>query len=132
MGPEIQQENGAFGLISDEIGPTECRSCAIGRSAGGRSSTVVRIDSEAVVVRQPTRNGLLVVPRQHIGRLDELPVPRRASVLATLRRATRSVCEGNPGSSSRVVASMDEPGSRGHVVFPVLPSGSPEPLHFVP
>jgi len=86
------------------------------------------IAEDIVVISCPGLDGLVVVPRQHIGGLEELSALRRAHVLAAIRRATRSVLERNPGSETRVVVMTDPPASEGHACFHVLPSGSEDPV----
>jgi len=86
------------------------------------------VDEDVVVFSGPELDGLVVVPRQHVGGLEELPDLRRARVLAALRRATRSVRERNPGSVTRVVVMTDPPASEGHVSFHVLPDSSEDPV----
>ncbi len=112
----------------------ECRSCAMaqevaGNSTGSTATYVAEdVDENVVVISGPEFEGLVVVPRQHISGLDELSVHGRAHLLAALRRATRSVLEMNPGTSTRVVVMTDPPGSEGHACFQVLPSGSEDPV----
>jgi hypothetical protein len=123
----VDQEHGLSPLPGLEVGSGTCSSCAIARSASQRTRpsavyVAEAIDEEAVVVSRPGLNGLVVVPRQHISVLDELPGPRRAGLLAALRRATQSVRDQNPGLTSRVVVMTDPPASHGHVCFAVLPS----------
>jgi hypothetical protein len=111
------------------VPPRECRSCAVTRWATGDRAQVVSayvaedIDENVVVISGSDFEGLVVVPRQHLGGLEELPVHRRADVLAALRRATRSVLERNPGTSTQVVVLTDPPASEGHACFQVLPGG---------
>jgi diadenosine tetraphosphate (Ap4A) HIT family hydrolase len=69
----------------------------------------------------------LIVPRQHIGGLEELALPARAQVLAAIRRAAGVVATGEPGSAARVVVSTDAPASVSHVCFHVLPPDGPAP-----
>jgi len=68
-------------------------------------------------------DGLVVVPRQHIGGLEDLPAAHRACILATLRRVTQSLQERNPGSTARIVALTDLRSSKGHVCFQVVATG---------
>jgi diadenosine tetraphosphate (Ap4A) HIT family hydrolase len=107
----------------------ECLSCGISRRVADLSSqsaayVVEDVDADVVVIRVADLDGLVVIPRQHVSGLEELPVPRRANVLAALRRTTRSVQEMNPGSATRVLLMTGPPASDGHVCFRVLPSGS--------
>jgi hypothetical protein len=112
----------------------ECRSCAIAQSVAGHSTrrldayVAEDVDEDVIVISGPELDGLVVVPRQHISGLEELPVLRRAHVLAALRRATRSVLETYPGTATSVVAMTDPPASEGHACFHVLPSGSAAPV----
>ena len=85
------------------------------------------VDEDVVVISGPELDGLVVVPRQHIGGLEELSDLRRAHVLAALRRATQSVRDRNPGSVTRVLVMTGPPASEGHVCFHVLPNGSEDP-----
>lgn len=113
----------------------ECRCCAIAQWVAGSGARSVAayvaedVDEDVVVISGPGLDGLVVVPRQHIGGLEELPVPRRARVLAALQRATRSVLERNPGTATRVVEMTDPPASEGHACFHVQPSSSEDPVH---
>jgi hypothetical protein len=111
----------------------ECRSCVIAQWVADHSmrdlGTFVAedVDEDVVVFSGPELDGLVVVPRQHIGGLEELPDLRRARVLAALQRATRSVRERNPGSVTRVVVMTDPPASERHVSFHVLPDSPEDP-----
>lgn len=106
----------------------ECRTCAMVQrlmddDPRGRSASVsVDIDQDVLVISGPELQGLVVVPRHHVGSLDELSDPDRARVLAALRHATRSVLERNSGSATTVVATTDPPASEGHVCFRVQPA----------
>jgi hypothetical protein len=80
-----------------------------------------------VVFRDPRHAGLVVIPRQCINGLEELPPLPRAHVLAAVRRATLLVRQTNPGTSSRIVAMTDSSAPAGHVSFQVLPNGSDDP-----
>ena len=73
------------------------------------------VDQDVVVISGPELEGLLVVPRQHIGGLDQLSAPDRGRLLAALRRAARLVQERNPGSATKVVVMTVPPASEGHV-----------------
>jgi hypothetical protein len=116
----------------------ECRSCAIAQWAAGHGTgseavyVAEDVDEDAVVISGPELDGLVVMPRQHIGGLEELSVLRRAHVLAALQRATRWVLERNPGSGTTVVVMTDPPASQGHACFHVLPSGSEDPVDSTP
>jgi diadenosine tetraphosphate (Ap4A) HIT family hydrolase len=111
----------------------ECDSCAIARGVASQRTQGVAtyvaedVAEDAVVISGPELDGLVVVPRQHIGGLQELPDVRRARVLAALRRATQSVRERNPGSATSVVVMTGPPASEGHVCFHVLPDDSEDP-----
>jgi hypothetical protein len=124
----VDQERGLSPLHGHEVAYRKCRSCAIARSACTQATgslvgyVAEAVDDEAVVISRPGLDGLVVLPRQHISGLEELTVPRRASVLAALRRATESVRDRNPGWTSRVVVMTDPPASRGHVCFEVVRS----------
>jgi hypothetical protein len=132
----VGQEHGQSQLTGHNVALGECCPCAIARWVSGQSTRAVStyvaeaVDEEAVVISGPGVDGLVVVPRQHIRGLEELSIPRRAHILAALRRATRSVRDGNPRSTSRVVVMTDPPASRGHVCFQVLPNGSDHPVGF--
>jgi diadenosine tetraphosphate (Ap4A) HIT family hydrolase len=64
---------------------------------------------------------LVVIPRHHVGGLEELPLPQRARVLAALRRLTVSIEAEDHGSDPGVVVTTDPPASNGHVCFQILP-----------
>ncbi len=107
----------------------ECRACAIAQRVAD-SDLRPRIsydDDVVVVISLPELVGPVVVPRQHVGGLEELSVARRARVLAALWRVTQSVREENPGAAARIVALTDLPESAGHVCFQVVISGSENP-----
>ena len=114
----------------------ECRYCAMAQGAtehGGRTVTgnvTEELNKDVVVMSGPEFDGLLVVPRQHVKGIEELSVPGRGLLLATLRRATRLVQERNPGSPARVVVTTLPPASPGHVCFHVLPGASEELTDF--
>lgn len=134
----MDQGQGVSRLPGQGITPeSECRSCAIAQGVpdqGTRSAAtyvVEDVDEDAVVISGPELHGLVVVPRQHIGGLEELPVLRRANVLAALRRAARSVLERNPGSATRVVVMTGPPASEGHTCFHVMPNGSEDPVRSI-
>lgn len=112
----------------------ECQSCAMAQLVAGRGTqnataahVAVDVDDDVVVMSGPELDGLVVVPLQHIGGLEELSDLPRAHVLAALRRATQWVLEANPGSVTRVVVMTGPPASQGHVCFHVLPKGSEDP-----
>jgi hypothetical protein len=110
-----------------------CEACAVARSgaAGGigawLAGATVTVDRDVVVISGPRLAGQLIVPRQHIGGLEELPLPRRAQVLAAIRRAAAAVGDGAPLSPPRVVVSTDSPATASHVCFQVLPSDDTPP-----
>jgi hypothetical protein len=124
----VDQERGLSPLHGHDVAYRKCRSCALARSAGAQGAESLvgyvaeAVDEEAVVISRPGLDGLVVLPRQHISGLEELSVPRRASLLAALRRATESVRDRNPGWTSRVVVMTDPPASEGHVCFEVVRS----------
>ena len=78
------------------------RNCAVGSrpqdAKCGGAYVAEDVDEDVVVISGPELDGLVVVPRQHIGGLEELSDLPRAHVLAALRRATQSVRDRNPGS----------------------------------
>ena len=110
-----------------------CEACAVARTgaAGGIGSwlagATVTVGTDVVVISGPPIAGRLIVPRQHIGGLEELSLPRRAQVLAAIRRAAAAVGAGERLSPPRVVVSMDSPASASHVCFKVLPSDDAAP-----
>jgi diadenosine tetraphosphate (Ap4A) HIT family hydrolase len=81
------------------------------------------VDDDVVVLSNPELDGLLVLPRQHIGGIDGLSVLDRAHLLAALRRVARSVQERHPGPPTRIVVFTDPPATEGHVCFHVQPGG---------
>jgi hypothetical protein len=106
----------------------ECRSCAIAHWAVGHSTRSVDrfvaedIDEDVVMISGPNLDGLMVVPRRHIGELEELSVRARGHILAAVRRAAQMVQERTSGSATTVVAMTGPPPSDGHVCFHVVPS----------
>jgi hypothetical protein len=100
-----------------------CGSCATAqRAADPRSRRPTEhIDEDVFVISGSELDSLVVVPRPHIGGLEELSITHRASVLAALRRATRSVRKRNLWSTPTIVVRTDLPASEGHVCFQVLP-----------
>jgi hypothetical protein len=115
----------------------ECLSCAIAQQLAGDDRRGVPayvsedIDEDVVVISGPELDGLVVLPRQHVGGLEEMSDLGRAHVLAALRRATRSVLERNPGSQTTVVVMIDPPASKGHACFHVLLRGSGDAGSFI-
>ena len=86
--------------------------CDVGTSLAGAEATV---DSDVVVIRGPHITGLLVIPCQHVGGLEELlPPARRPTCLRPIRRAVTAVAAGSalrpPGSRvDRVAGIIDSP-----------------------
>lgn len=110
---------------SDDAGP--CEACAVASSGAARgvgpwlAGATVTVESDVVVISGPLIPGRVVVPHQHVGGLEELPLPRRAQVLAAIRRAAGVVGGRDPRSPARVVVSTESPASASHVCFHVLP-----------
>ena len=110
-----------------------CEACAVARSGAARgvgpwlAGATVTVEADVVVISGPRIAGRVIVPRQHVGGLEELPLPRRAQVLAAIRRAAGVVGAGEPRSPVRVVVSTDSPASASHVCFHVLPPDSTAP-----
>jgi hypothetical protein len=99
-----------------------CGSCATARWETDRSRDVDDFfDEDTFVIRGPALQGLIVIPRRHIGALEELSIPQRAKILAAVRRATRRVREENPWSTPRILPRTDLPASEGHLCFHVQP-----------
>ena len=86
-------------------------------------------NENVLVVSGAEFEGLVVIPRMHIGVLEELSVVHRAQVLAALQRANRTVQERNPGKSTTVVAMTDPPASEGHTCYQVVPSAQTDSGH---
>ena len=132
----MQQEVGSPDRHS--IDAEQCEACAVARSgaAGDVGSwlagATVTVDTDVVVISGPSIAGQVIVPLQHIGSLEELSLPRRAQVLAAIRRAAAAVGTGEPGSPARVVVSTDSPASASHVCFHVLPSDDISPRDRLP
>jgi diadenosine tetraphosphate (Ap4A) HIT family hydrolase len=109
---------------------TECRSCAFAQLLAERGApstppyVTEDVDENVVVASGPELDGLVVIPRQHVGGLEELAVADRAHVLAALRRVTQTVRERYPEAAARVVVRTDAPASAGHVCFQVVPHDS--------
>jgi hypothetical protein len=104
-----------------------CGSCATARRETDRSRDVDdSADEDVFVISGPELRGRIVVPRWHIGALEELSIPQRARILAAVRRATRCVGEENPWSTPRILPRTDLPASEGHLCFHVLPSVADE------
>jgi hypothetical protein len=79
------------------------------------------VDEDVVVLSSTGLVGLVVIPRHHVNGLEELPLPRRARVLAALRRVRVAIEEEYPGSAPSVVVTTDPPASKDHVCFQVVP-----------
>jgi hypothetical protein len=111
----------------------ECRSCAISLEISDegvlRTENFVaeEIDENVVVVSSSLFAGLVVIPRLHVGGLEELSLEHRAQVLGALQRATRSLQERNPGMLTKVVVRNEPPASEGHACYQVLPSDHADP-----
>jgi hypothetical protein len=108
----------------------ECRFCAIAQLVGDCGTPAIAryveedVDEDVVVVSRSGLDGLVVIPRRHVGGLEELAVAHRARVLAALRRVARSIQERNPGSAARVVEMTDPAESDGHISFRVVARAS--------
>ena len=111
----------------DKILTTECPCCAMAQGAAEDRGVTGNASDGVVIASRAGIDGLLVVPRQHVNSLEELSIPGRGLLLATLRRATQLVRGGKPGSSIRVVVSTFVPASPGHVCFHVRASTSEDP-----
>jgi hypothetical protein len=81
----------------------------------------VDVDDDVVTLCGAEFDGLVVLPRQHVGGLEELALSHQARVLAALKRARRVLRDRQPGSASRVVVMSDPPATHGHVCYGVLP-----------
>jgi hypothetical protein len=92
-----------------------------GRSCAGAVYVAEDVDEDVVTVSGAEFDGLVVIPRQHVGGLEELPLARRGTALAALRRARRLLCDRYPDASSQVVVMTDPPATEGHACFAVLP-----------
>jgi hypothetical protein len=103
-----------------------CLACDVARSGAASdvgawlAGATVTVEADVVVISGPRISGRVIVPRQHIGGLEELPLARRAQVLAAIRRAAGVLGTGEPWSPARVVVSTDSPASASHVCFHVL------------
>jgi hypothetical protein len=110
-----------------------CEACAVACSGAVSgvgawlSGAEVTVESDVVVISGPRIAGRVVVPHEHIGSLEELPLPRRALVLAAIRRVAAVVGAGDPRALTRVVVSTDSPASASHVCFHVLPTDGAAP-----
>jgi hypothetical protein len=135
----VQQDVGSPPHVDQHSSNAEqCEACAVARSgaAGGVGSwlvgATVTVDTDVVVISGPRIAGQVIVPRQHIGGLEELSLPRRAQVLAAIRRAAAVVGTGEPRSPAGVVVSTDSPASASHVCFHVMPSDDTGPSDRLP
>jgi hypothetical protein len=135
----VQEEGGSPQHADQHSSDAErCEACALARSgaAGGIGSwlagATVTVGTEVVVITGLRIAGQLIVPRHHIGGLEELSLSRRAKVLAAIRRATAAVASGEPASPPQVVVSTDSPASASHVCFQVLPSDDTAPQDRLP
>ena len=101
---------------------SDCRCCGIAQLVAdfGASRDVSEDDHDVAVISGSRVDEMVVIPRQHVVGLEDLPAAHRACVLATLRRLTRSIQERNPGSAARIVPLTDLPLSKGHVCFQVV------------
>jgi hypothetical protein len=115
-------------MSSEGIVPAErCRCCAILQSVAnpnrgeGTPYVIEAANDQAVVLSGPELTGLLVLPRQCVGGIEELSPVHRAEVLAAVRLATRLVREGHLGADSRIVVMNDSTKAAGHVRFEVVP-----------
>ena len=82
------------------------------------------IDDDAVVASIWGLEGMVVIPRRHIGGLEGLSTSDRARFLANLRRATNSLQERNPGAAVRITVLVDLPSSKGHACFQIVAKSS--------
>jgi hypothetical protein len=128
----VQQEVGSPQHTDQHSGGTEqCEACAVVRSGTSIGSwladATVTVDTDVVVISGPRIAGQVIIPRQHVGGLEELLLPRRAQVLAAIRRVAALVSGGQSQSPARVVVSTDSPGSASHVCFHVLPADQGTP-----
>ena len=124
----MNREMGGSQMSSKDIVPAEsCRCCAILRSVAnqgpdeGTHYAIETANDQAVVLSGPELTGLLVLPRQCVGGIEELSPAHRAEVLAAVRLATRLVRDGNSGLDSRIVVMNDSTKAAGHVTFEVVP-----------
>ena len=107
-----------------------CSSCAVaqgvayGTALSGATYVAEDVDENMVVIGGTDFAGFVVIPRQHINGLGELPALRQAQLLAALQRTTRTILQQHPGVTTKVMAMTYPPGSEGHTCFHVLPSVS--------
>lgn len=126
----MDRGNGVFQLPTQGISPDqECFSCTIVQSVfnqctvEGAAYIVEAANQDAVVFSSPHLAGLVVVPRQCIGKLGDLPAVRQAHVLAAVRTAMLLIGRGTQESTSRIVVLTDSSASAGHVSYQVLLNG---------
>ena len=131
--PDVDRGSEVLQLPIQGISPAGgCKSCAIVQwvdslsTLAGAAYNAETDNEDAVVVVDHQHAGLVVIPRQCVSGLEELPPLGRARVLAALRRATLLIRNENPGTTSRIVATTDSSAPAGHVSFQVLPNGSDE------
>ncbi len=130
----MDQSQGSSRVSRPDTLAGECRPCAFAQwVTGDRTRSVApyvteEVDDDVVVIRGPELDGLVVIPRQHIGGLEGLSVLARAHLLAALRRVTQSVKERNPGSATRIVVMNDAPATEDHVCFHVALDGPEDPV----
>ncbi len=108
---------------------SDCHCCVIAQLVTDFGTTLEvseDVDRYVVMISGSGLDGLVVVPRRHIGGLEDMPAAHRAFILATLRRVTQSLQERNPGSAARIVALTALPSSKGHVCFQVVAKGPEE------
>jgi hypothetical protein len=112
----------------------KCEACAVARSGAAcgvvpwLNGATVTVEAAVILISWPRIAGRLIVPRHHIGGLEELPLARRAEVLAAIRRASGVVgLEEPPSAQARVIVSTDSPASASHVCFRVLPPDATAP-----
>jgi hypothetical protein len=117
----VDQDEGLSRSGRDMTRDGECRTCTMAQRLARNPSQSESANEDAVVLNEPDLHGLVVVPCQHVGGLDELSDRGRARVLAALRRATASVLETNPGSTTTITVMTGPPASEGHACFQVAP-----------
>ena len=114
-------------------GGAACPSCDVVRSlVGGRAAetqpgaTVAYADEEVVVMvlRQPQRAPVVVLPCRHVAGLAELPSPTLGRLLAALRRICVWAEERCLVPRARLEETRGDPASEGHVGFRVVPATS--------
>ena len=102
-------------------GNAACRATARRAAELRTGSGAEYVDDDVVVISGAELDGLVVLPRHHIGGLEELSITSRANVLAAVRRAARSVKEKSPWSAASLLHSPISPASQGHMCIRVLP-----------